>query len=119
MVPNKKAVTVAIGNAPYGRERAYSALRFILTALLEGLHVNVFLIEDGVFLALKNQNASDFPNYGGLLSQALELGAVVKACGPCCKSRGLTQEYLIAGVALATMHDFVDFVKNDDNAIFF
>ncbi|WP_456472173.1 DsrE/DsrF/TusD sulfur relay family protein [Methanocaldococcus sp.] len=112
-------VTVVITTAPYGRERAYSALRFALTSLLEGLEVNIFLIEDGVYVAKKGQEPSDVPNYLDLLKNAIELGAKVKACGPCCKARGLKQEDLIEGVELATMHDLVNFVKESEKVISF
>ncbi|WP_423792139.1 DsrE/DsrF/TusD sulfur relay family protein [Methanocaldococcus indicus] len=111
--------TVIIGSAPYGRERAYSALRFALTSLLEGVEVNIFLIEDGVYVAKKNQNPSDVPNYLELLKNAIDLGANVKVCGPCCKARGLSEEDLIEGVKLATMHDLVNFVKESDKVVSF
>lgn len=111
--------TVIITTAPYGQERAYSALRFALTSLLEGIDVNIFLIEDGVYLAKRYQNPSEVPNYMEYLKNCIESGAVVKACGPCCRARGLSEEDLIDGVILGTMHDLVDFVKESDKVITF
>jgi len=111
--------TVVITTAPYGHERAYSALRFALTSLLEGIHVNIFLIEDGVYLAKRSQDPSDFPNYLEYLKNCIEAGAVVKACGPCCKARGLSEEDLVEGVILGTMHDLVNFVKESDRVVTF
>ncbi|ENN95971.1 DsrE family protein [Methanocaldococcus villosus KIN24-T80] len=86
---------------------------------MEGAEVNIFLIEDGVYVAKKGQNPSEVPNYLELLKNAIELGAVVKVCGPCCKARGLSDSDLIEGVKLATMHDLVAFVKESDNVITF
>ena len=111
--------TVIITEAPYGMERAYSALRSALTALLEGIEVNIFLLENGVYVAKKEQNPSEVPNYLELLKNAIELGAVVKVCGPCCKARGLKEEELIEGAKLATMHDLIAFVKESDNVVTF
>ncbi|MCQ6253805.1 DsrE/DsrF/TusD sulfur relay family protein [Methanocaldococcus sp.] len=111
--------TVIITEAPYGKERAYSALRFALTSLLEGIEVNIFLLENGVYVAKKEQNPSEVPNYLELLKNAIELGAVVKACGPCSKARGLKEEDLIEGVKLGTMHDLVAFVKESDRVVTF
>ncbi|AAM01225.1 DsrE/DsrF/TusD sulfur relay family protein [Methanopyrus kandleri] len=112
-------ITVVISEAPYGQERAYTALRFALTALVEGEEVKIFLIEDGVFLGKKGQNPDEVPNYLELLEQCIEQGAEVKACGPCSKARGLSEEDFIEGVELATMHDLVNWVKESDNVIFF
>ena len=111
--------TVIITTAPYSHERAYSALRFALTSLLEDIDVNIFLIEDGVYLAKRSQNPSDFPNYMEYLKNCIEAGAVVKTCGPCCRARGLREEDLIEGVILGTMHDLVNFVKESDKVITF
>ena len=111
--------TLIITTPPYGHERAYSALRFALTSLLEGIDINLFLIEDGVYLAKKFQNPSQVPNYLEYLKNCIESGAIVKACGPCCKARGLNEEDLLEGVILSTMHDLVDFVKNSDKVITF
>ena len=111
--------TVIITTAPYGQERAYSALRFALTSLLEGIDVNIFLLEDGVYVAKTSQNPAEVPNYLEYLKNCIEAGAVVKACGPCSKSRGLSEDDLVDGVQLATMHDLVAFVKESDNVITF
>ncbi|WP_459201856.1 DsrE/DsrF/TusD sulfur relay family protein [Methanococcus sp. CF] len=111
--------TVIIGDAPYGKERAYSALRFALTALLEGIDVNIFLLEDGVYVGKKDQNPAGVPRYSELLENAIEAGAVVKACGPCGKARGISNEELIDGVAFGTMHDLIAFVKEADKTINF
>lgn len=111
--------TVIIGDAPYGKERAYSALRFALTALLEGIDVNIFLLEDGVYVGKKDQNPAGVPKYSELLENAIEAGAVVKACGPCGKARGVSDEELIDGVVFGTMHDLIAFVKDADKTVNF
>jgi tRNA 2-thiouridine synthesizing protein D len=111
--------TVVITTAPYGKERAYSALRFALTSLLEGIEVNIFLIEDGVYVAKKNQNPAEVPNYLEFLKNCIEMGAKVKACGPCGKARGLSGDDLIEGVEFGTMHDLVAFIKESDKVITF
>ncbi len=112
-------ITVIISQAPYGRERAYTALRFALTALLEGEDVKIFLIEDGVYLAKRDQDPDEMPNHLELLKQCIEQGAEVKACGPCSKARGLSEDDFIDGVEVATMHDLVNWVRESDNVIFF
>lgn len=116
---NKLSITIIIGDAPYGNERPYSALRFVLAALLQELKVNIFLIENGVYTGMKNQAPADYPNDKTLMSDALEKGASVKACIPCCKARGVTQEDLVEGIQPGTINDLVSFVVNSDKTIFF
>ena len=116
---HKQSLTIIIGDSPYGCERPYSALRFILAALLDKLKTNIFLIEDGVYLGIKNQSPAEYPNKANLLQEALTMGAEVKACGPCCKARGVSQEDVIEGIRLATIHDLIYFVMHSDKTIFF
>ena len=113
------SIAVIIGSAPYTRERPYTALRFINTALLEDHKVNLFLVEDGIFVAKKNQNPSEYPNLIEWLEQGLENGLVAKACGVCLKARGISKEELVEGVEVATMHDFVSMVTGSDKSVFF
>ena len=114
------SIAVIIGQAPYTNERPYTALRFVNTALLEGHTIKLFLVEDGVFVALKKQNPTEYPNLIEWLSQGMEAGGLeVKACGVCIKARGIEKEDLLEGVELATMHDFVSFVAECDKSVFF
>jgi tRNA 2-thiouridine synthesizing protein D len=113
------SIAVVIGSAPYTKERPYTALRFVNTALLDGHSVKLFLVEDGIFVAKKSQNPTEYPNLVEWLEQGLEEGLVVKACGVCLKARGVAKEELVEGVGLGSMHDFVSFVADSDKCIFF
>ncbi len=116
---NDRSITIIIGDAPYGKERPYSALRFTIAALLQEQTLNLFLIEDGVYVGLKGQGPADYPNDRDLLEEAIARGTVVKACIPCCKARGLTQEDLVPGITMGTVNDLASFVINSDKTIFF
>jgi len=115
-----KTIAVIIGNGPYTVERPYTGLRFVNTALLDGNKVKLFLVEDGIFVALKNQNPVEYPNLNEWLMQGLEAGDLeVKACGVCMKARGVKKEDLVDGVEVGTMHDMVSFVTNSEAQVFF
>jgi tRNA 2-thiouridine synthesizing protein D len=116
---SRQSITIVIGDAPYGKERPFSALRFTIAALLQEHKINIFLIEDGVYTGMKNQAPADYPNNKDLLKDAIEKGADVKACIPCCKSRGVAPEDLILGIKQGTINDLVSFVLNSDKTIFF
>jgi tRNA 2-thiouridine synthesizing protein D len=112
--------TIIIYEAPYGRERALSALRFAWTADLEGNKVRIWLFENGVYLAKKGQKpAQGLVNYGQMLEDMMKGGVEVKGCGVCADARGLSQADLIDGVKLGTIHDLVDWTINSDKVITF
>ena len=111
--------TVVITEAPYGRERAYTALRFALTALVEGHKVNIFLIQDGVYVAKKSQSPAEFPSYLNYLEEAIKEGANVKLCTPCSKARGLKSEDFFEGPEMGAMPDLVRWVAESDKTVTF
>ena len=55
MSEKKKIFTVVIGDGAYTKERPYTMLRFAYTALLDDHKINIFLVEDGIFVGKKNQ----------------------------------------------------------------
>ena len=118
MTDKIKVFTVVIGNAAYTSERPYTMLRFAYTSLLEGLKINIFLVEDGVFVGKKNQDPSSYDNVGKWLKDVIEEGGVIKACGVCTKARGVSAEELIEGIEITTINGFVDMCVQADNVLF-
>jgi len=113
------SIAVILGSHAYQSERAFTALNFIQTAIIEGHTVKVFLFEDGVFLAKKGQDPGNFKNGGAWLEELVERIDVIQACGTCCKERGLTADDLLAGVEIGTMHFLVGLVAGSDRNIVF
>jgi tRNA 2-thiouridine synthesizing protein D len=112
--------TVIINEAPYAKERALSALRFAMTADIEGHKVNLWLFENGVYLAKKGQKpVQGLINYGQMLQSLIEGGVEVKACVVCCEARGLSQSDLLDGTKIATVHELVDWTANSDKVVTF
>lgn len=114
-----KVITVVLGSGPYSFERPYTALRFVLTCAVEGVKVNLFLIEDGIYVAKKGQAPKEYANIQEWLVKALNEGVKVKLCSVCASARGLKQEEVIDGVEMATMSDLVAWVLESDQTIFF
>ena len=112
--------TVIINEAPYGKERALSALRFASTCDVEGHTVRIWLFENGVYLAKKGQKpAQGLINFGEMLQNLMAGGVEVKACVVCCEARGIIQADLFDGVKIATVHELVDWTVNSDKTIVF
>ncbi|MGD6934510.1 MAG: DsrE/DsrF/TusD sulfur relay family protein [Candidatus Bathyarchaeia archaeon] len=112
--------TLIIYDAPIAKERPLSALRFAWTADLEGYKVQIWLFENGVYIAKKNQKpAQGLTNYGQMLEELVKGGVEVKACVVCAEARGVAPTELIDGVKLATIHELVEWTANSDKVITF
>jgi len=119
-------ITVVLGDPPYGKQRVYTGLRFLLVALHEGHQANLFLMEDAVFAAKKGQQPPEMPvgdagmpNCEELLQGAVQEGLHVKACRVCCMERGLQPEEIMEGVVVGSMVDLVNWVVDSDRTVSF
>jgi tRNA 2-thiouridine synthesizing protein D len=112
--------TIIVFDAPVSKERAYSALRFAWTCDIEGHKVRIWLFENGVYVAKKGQKpAQGIVNVGQTLEDLVKDGVEVKACVVCAEARGITQEDMIDGVKLATVHELVEWTSTSDKIITF
>lgn len=112
--------TVLINESPIAKERAFTGLRFATTCVLEGHKVNLFLMENGVYLAKKGQKpSSDAPNLLAYLEELINSNVEVKACIVCCQARGLTESDLIPDIKIASMHELVEWTATSDKTIVF
>ena len=118
MTGTKKTFTIVIGDGPYTRERPYTMLRFAYTALLEEHNVNIFLVEDGIFVGKKNQDPTTYDNIGKWMANVIEEGANVKSCGVCMKARGVEDEELMEGIKKTTMNGLLEMTVEADNILF-
>jgi tRNA 2-thiouridine synthesizing protein D len=119
-------MTVILGEPPYGRERAYLAMRFVMTARTEGHDVNLFLFEEAVHLPIEDERdpAADeteegLANSKNLIRSAIEMGADVRICGICAKQRQLQPEDLVEGARIGSMQDLVRWVAESDRVVTF
>jgi tRNA 2-thiouridine synthesizing protein D len=118
MSETKTIFTIAIGSSHYTHERPYTMLRFAYTALLEGHKVNIFLVEDGIWVGKKNQDPSTYDNVGKWMKDVIEEGAKVLCCGVCMKARGMADEELLEGISRTTMNGFLEMCEEADKILF-
>ena len=119
--------TVVVCDSPYGNQRIYNALRFVLASLFEEHEVNLFLYEDGTFAVKKGQDPQELPadkdarmpNVEVMIREAIKSGANVMACGACCMERGIKNDEVIEGITLATILDLVEWCDEADKVINF
>lgn len=118
MSEKQQVFTIAIGSSQYTKERPYTMLRFAYTALLDGHKINIFLVEDGIWVAHKNQDPSTYDNVGKWLSDVIEEGAKILVCGVCMKARGMSEDELMEGCTKTSMHGFLEMCEEADKILF-
>ncbi|MFZ5814101.1 MAG: DsrE family protein [Bacillota bacterium] len=102
----KPSICVMITQAPYGTVHAAEAVRHVNGALTNGFEAVAALVDDGVWLALRGQEAggTGFTNLGAAQAEALAnpAGPVPRlvAHGPSLQMRGLSPADLIEGVEI-------------------
>lgn len=118
MSDKNKIFTVIIADGPYTKERPFTMLRFAYTALLEDHKINIFLVEDGIFVGKKNQDPTTYDNLEKWMKDVISEGGNVKACGVCMKARGVPEDELIEGIKKTTMNTLVDMCVEADKVLF-
>ena len=114
-------ITIIIQNAPYKDDnKAWHALRFAGAALAEDMTVQVHLLDDGVYLGRKaHQVPEDKVNLEELLSELIECGLEVRACGMAVDGWGIAEDELIDGIEKGSMKALAGWVKNSDHVMTF
>ena len=114
-------VTIIIQNAPYQADnKARHALRFAGASLVEDMEVQVHLLDEGVQLGKCNHEVpEDKVDLEELISELIECGLVVRACGMTVDGYGLSDNDLINGIEKGSMKSLAGWVKESDNTIAF
>jgi len=114
-------VTILIQNAPYQPgNKAWHALRFAGAALAEDMEVQVHLLNEGVHLGRRNQKVPEGAvNLEELISELIECGLVVRACGMAVNGFDIPDDELILGFEKGSMKSLAGWVKESDNVVSF
>lgn len=114
------ATTIIINEAPYGKERAWNALRLAQAMVAKGEEVNIFLLEDGVFVAKRGQSPpAGYYNLEKMLKELIERGVKVRVCGTCTAARGLSQDDVNADVKMSGIMDLANWIKGSQHVLSF
>jgi tRNA 2-thiouridine synthesizing protein D len=114
-------VTVVIQNAPYKSDnKAWHALRFAGAAMTEDMSVQVHLLDDGVEVGRKNQQPPEGAvNLEELISELMECGLVVRACGMALDDCAIDEATMIPGIERGSMKALAAWVKDSDQVMVF
>jgi len=112
-------ITLILNDAPYGSERSYNGLRTALALQKKNTLVNVFLIADAVYCALKDQTTPDgYYNIGRMIRGVTGKGKI-SVCGVCMDARGLANLQSMDKVHRSSMAELADWILNSDKVITF
>lgn len=117
-----ETLTIVINAAPYGDERANSALRLARALVSAAIKINVkiFLLGDAVVAAKKGQKTPEgYPNLEEILWELIKQGVEVVTCSTCASARGLGSEDMIEGVQNGTVMQLAHWLKESHGALSF
>ncbi len=109
-----------INDSPYGSERPYNALRLALNLVKRPeIHVQVFLMGDGVNCAIAGQKTLDgYYNVERMLKSLAQRGQVA-TCQTCFEARGITPERFVEGVKPGNMDLLGEWTVAADKVLLF
>jgi tRNA 2-thiouridine synthesizing protein D len=114
-----KTITLIINKSPYGDEYAFNAIRLATALLHERVKLNLFLLGEGVYIAVKNQKPpKGKTNIEEMLKKFINNRAEIRVCGLCARSRGI-EDKLIEGCSIGSMSQLGEWVTKSDQTFNF
>ena len=114
------SLVIIIQSKAYIDNKAWDAIRFAGAALVEDLEVRVHLLGDAAEIARKNhQSIDNHANLEELLTEFMECGIKVSACGKSLDDYKVQQTEMISGIEKSSMKALASWVKSSHHAITF
>jgi len=114
------SVLIVVNTAPYGSEGPHNAFRLAEALVLRDEHVEVFLMGDAVHAVRAGQDPRGaHASIEQMLLGLLETGVDVLCCGTCSTTRGLTEDDIVPGVRVQTIHDLAAAMARSDKVVSF
>ena len=114
------ATIIIVNGSPYGTELPYNAMRLAAALRAREEWVELFLMGDGVHTARRGQDPRGaHASLEAMLRELVAAGVPVALCGTCCQTRGLTEDELVEGASVATIHDLAELVGRSDRVVSF
>ena len=110
----KMRLGILLATSPEHQNTA-TALHVARAALELGHHVEMFLMDDGVYNVLDVPESPAAKEFAGLQAQ----GAAITLCGSNCDPRGVTRETAIAGVIFGSQYDHGHILHRADRFLVF
>ena len=117
----EKTLTLIVQTPPFGQgNRAYDALRLAGACLADAMEVRVHLLDVGVEVARKDHPIPEgSPNLEAMLTEFIDCGLEVRACGKSLDETGLEAEQMVPGVERGSMGSLTTWLGDSDLALTF
>ncbi|WP_024285894.1 DsrE/DsrF/TusD sulfur relay family protein [Cellulomonas sp. KRMCY2] len=114
-------VLMIINGPAYGADATYNAVRLAAAlAKRDEVTMQVFLMGDGVTVAIRNQKTPDgYYRLDRMLSAVPRNGGQVLCCGTCMDARGVSQELLVEDAHRSTMEELATLTLAADKVLVF
>ena len=114
-------VLMVVNGSAYGADATYNAVRLAgALAKRECVTMQVFLIGDGVTVAIRNQKTPDgYYRLDRMISAVPRNGGRVLCCGTCMDARGIAEDMLIEDAHRSTMDELATLTLAADKILVF
>lgn len=115
-------ILMIVNDPPYGTERVYNSLRLAMNLQKnhEKVELSVFLMGDAAFAAKTGQQTPNgYYNIERMIASVARKGGLVRVCGTCMDTRGLTEAELIEGAARSSMDELGQLTVDADKVLVF
>lgn len=114
-------ILMIINGSAYGMDSTYNAIRLAGSlSKREGVELTVFLMGDGVTVAMANQKTPDgYYKLDRMVSGVLREGGSVLCCGTCLDARGIAETMLVEGALRSTMDELTTQTIEADKVLVF
>lgn len=117
-----RSLAIILRKPPYGDISAAEAVRHALGAVgEEDLRVSLIMLDAGVFLSLKNQNAegTGFTNLSEALKDSIEMGVEVYADKLSLRDAQIEPEEMVDGIKVANGSELSELIKEASSVMIF
>lgn len=110
--------TIILNHAPYGTEKTYNGLRIALSLKKKKEDVRIYLMDDGVFNAIKGQKTPEgYYNIERLIKSLVKRNSDVYIWGSCSDARGVSENIIIDGVKRGSMEILAEWIISSDKVL--
>jgi sulfur relay (sulfurtransferase) complex TusBCD TusD component (DsrE family) len=114
------SIVIVIQSKPYIDNKAWDAIRFAGASLVEDMDVRIHLLGEGVEIARKGHQAlNNHANLEDLISEFIECGINVSACGKSLDDLKITESDMIADIEKGSMKALASWVNNSNHSMIF
>ena len=116
----EKAVVI-INEAPSSM-RAWNGLRLAVALIGADMKPELFLLNDGVFCAMKDQNTPDElagQHTAHKIEELQSMGGVVKLCTQCAQTRGISDSVCVEGLEWVSIVDLAKAIRDSAKVVSF